>query len=136
MARPWTRYGTRSHTRHDATGSSSRYCHHSVSTRTASTCSAASPGGLGVVHLRPQTAAVPVQQRRLTVASGGPPPVNAGTLLTVFTRTSGRRTGGRRVVAALPRPRVHVHWFRWSGDDPFSGSSLYTCRCGVVRPSL
>ncbi|WP_158657485.1 hypothetical protein [Blastococcus saxobsidens] len=30
----------------------------------------------------------------------------------------------------------HVHWFRWSGADPFSGSSLYACRCGVVRPGL
>ncbi|NEK84279.1 hypothetical protein GCU60_00615 [Blastococcus saxobsidens] len=30
----------------------------------------------------------------------------------------------------------HVHWFRYSGADPFSGSSMYSCRCGVVRPSI
>ncbi|MCA0144875.1 hypothetical protein [Blastococcus sp. LR1] len=30
----------------------------------------------------------------------------------------------------------HVHWFRYAGADPFSGSSLYACRCGVVRPGL
>ncbi|WP_104523544.1 hypothetical protein [Blastococcus atacamensis] len=35
------------------------------------------------------------------------------------------------------RPSVlHVHWFRWTGEDAFSGSSLYTCRCGQVRASL
>ena len=27
----------------------------------------------------------------------------------------------------------HLHWFRRVGDDPFSGSTLYACRCGVVR---
>ncbi len=31
--------------------------------------------------------------------------------------------------------RLHRHRFRWVGDDPFSGSSLYACRCGVVRPA-
>jgi hypothetical protein len=34
------------------------------------------------------------------------------------------------------RPAWHVHWFRRTGDDPFSGASLYTCRCGVVRPGF
>jgi len=32
--------------------------------------------------------------------------------------------------------RLHVHRYVWSGDDPFSSSSLYRCRCGVVRPAL
>ncbi|WP_281246700.1 hypothetical protein [Geodermatophilus amargosae] len=31
---------------------------------------------------------------------------------------------------------LHVHRFRWLADDPFSGSGLYTCRCGVVRLGL
>jgi len=39
----------------------------------------------------------------------------------------------------LPVPvtgaRTHWHRFRWAGDDAFSGSSLYACRCGVVRPA-
>ncbi|MEU2349057.1 hypothetical protein [Modestobacter sp. NPDC049651] len=30
----------------------------------------------------------------------------------------------------------HLHGFRRSGDDPFSGASLYACRCGVVRPGV
>ncbi|MGY1709506.1 hypothetical protein ACI8AC_08355 [Geodermatophilus sp. SYSU D00758] len=29
--------------------------------------------------------------------------------------------------------RLHLHQFRWAADDAFSGSSLYACRCGVVR---
>ncbi|WP_199522253.1 hypothetical protein [Geodermatophilus marinus] len=33
------------------------------------------------------------------------------------------------------RGRLHLHRFRWAADDAFSGSSLYACRCGVVRPS-
>ncbi|ADB73205.1 hypothetical protein Gobs01_01599 [Geodermatophilus obscurus DSM 43160] len=32
--------------------------------------------------------------------------------------------------------RVHRHRFRWTEDDAFSGSSLYACHCGVVRPAL
>jgi hypothetical protein len=42
--------------------------------------------------------------------------------------------------AALParpaRGRWHLHRFRWSGEDLAGGSSLYACRCGVVRPAL
>ena len=30
----------------------------------------------------------------------------------------------------------HLHRYTWTGDDPFSGSSLYRCRCGVVRPGI
>jgi len=30
----------------------------------------------------------------------------------------------------------HLHRFRRIGDDPFSGASLYGCRCGAVRPGL
>ncbi|MCZ2858447.1 hypothetical protein [Blastococcus sp. VKM Ac-2987] len=37
--------------------------------------------------------------------------------------------GGRRSAA-------HVHWFRRIGDDAFSGSSLYACRCGQVRAAI
>ncbi len=33
------------------------------------------------------------------------------------------------------RQRLHRHRFRWVREDPFSGSSLYACRCGVVRPA-
>ena len=36
---------------------------------------------------------------------------------------------------AAPGP-LHLHRFAWYSDDPFSGSSLYRCRCGVVRPAL
>jgi len=28
-----------------------------------------------------------------------------------------------------------MHRFRRIGDDPFSGASLYACRCGLVRPA-
>ncbi|MGY1642833.1 hypothetical protein ACI782_17140 [Geodermatophilus sp. SYSU D00703] len=40
-------------------------------------------------------------------------------------------------MTARPRQlqRPHVHWFRRLGDDPFSGASLYACRCGQVRPA-
>lgn len=38
-----------------------------------------------------------------------------------------RRTGPGLV------PRRHLHWFRRSGDDPFSGATLYRCRCGEAR---
>ncbi|MGY1719499.1 hypothetical protein ACI8AG_10690 [Blastococcus sp. SYSU DS0552] len=42
--------------------------------------------------------------------------------------------------APAPEPKRpsarHVHWFRWRSEDAFSGSSLYACRCGQVRPSL
>ena len=39
--------------------------------------------------------------------------------------------------AGIPRRRsAHVHWFHWIDDDAFSGSSLYACRCGQVRPGL
>ncbi|MCZ2829877.1 hypothetical protein O2W14_13620 [Modestobacter sp. VKM Ac-2986] len=31
---------------------------------------------------------------------------------------------------------LHLHRYTRSGDDPFSGSSLYRCRCGVVRPGM
>jgi len=31
---------------------------------------------------------------------------------------------------------LHLHRYRRTGDDPFSGSSLYACRCGVVRPAV
>jgi hypothetical protein len=32
--------------------------------------------------------------------------------------------------------RCRWHRYRWVGDDPFSGSGLYACRCGVVRPGV
>jgi len=32
--------------------------------------------------------------------------------------------------------RLHAHLFRRIGDDPFSGATLYRCRCGVVRPGM
>jgi hypothetical protein len=35
----------------------------------------------------------------------------------------------------MPAP-WHVHWFHRVGDDPYSGSSLYACRCGMVRPGF
>ncbi|MCZ2829876.1 hypothetical protein O2W14_13615 [Modestobacter sp. VKM Ac-2986] len=39
-------------------------------------------------------------------------------------------------VARRRLPVVHLHRFRRAGDDPFSGSGLYACRCGVVRPAV
>jgi hypothetical protein len=41
-----------------------------------------------------------------------------------------------RNVRGSPRPVLHVHWFRRYGDDPYSGASLYACRCGAVRPGF
>ncbi|MGY1631516.1 hypothetical protein ACI784_07395 [Geodermatophilus sp. SYSU D01186] len=41
------------------------------------------------------------------------------------------RTGHREVTWPC-----HRHRFSWAGDDAFSSSSLYACRCGVVRPGL
>ncbi|MCZ2817382.1 hypothetical protein [Modestobacter sp. VKM Ac-2984] len=38
---------------------------------------------------------------------------------------------------ARTRPSsAHLHHYRRAGDDPFSGASLYACRCGVVRPGM
>lgn len=31
---------------------------------------------------------------------------------------------------------LHVHRFRFAGEDPFGAHNLYRCRCGVVRPGL
>jgi hypothetical protein len=36
-------------------------------------------------------------------------------------------------LSAVPK---HVHWFRWAGDDQFGNGSLYSCRCGAVRPGF
>lgn len=47
--------------------------------------------------------------------------------------TSSAATRGARVSR---RTTLHVHWFRWRGEDPFGGSSLYACRCGQVRPGI
>ncbi|MGY1840864.1 MULTISPECIES: hypothetical protein [unclassified Modestobacter] len=41
----------------------------------------------------------------------------------------------RAVRPSLPA-RLHLHHWRRLGDDPFSGASLYRCRCGVVRPGM
>lgn len=38
--------------------------------------------------------------------------------------------------AGAHRSAAHVHWFRRVGDDAFSGSSLYACRCGQVRAAI
>jgi hypothetical protein len=38
-------------------------------------------------------------------------------------------------MVSSPTRRVHWHRFRWTGDDAFSGASLYACRCGEVRPA-
>ena len=40
---------------------------------------------------------------------------------------------GVRLAGTLVR---HLHWFRYAGDDAFSASSLYRCRCGVVKHGL
>ncbi|MGY1769929.1 hypothetical protein [Blastococcus sp. SYSU D00813] len=39
-------------------------------------------------------------------------------------------------VERISAPTCRRHRFRWSGEDVFSGSSLYTCRCGAVRPAV
>ena len=36
---------------------------------------------------------------------------------------------------AFPR-LMHVHRFRWAGEDPLSPHNLYRCRCGQVRHGL
>jgi hypothetical protein len=43
---------------------------------------------------------------------------------------------GRPRARLLGIPLPHVHHFRYAGDDAFSASSLYRCRCGVVKPGL
>jgi hypothetical protein len=40
-----------------------------------------------------------------------------------------------RLLSLRHLPHAHVHWFRYWRDDPFSGATLYACRCGVVRPA-
>lgn len=47
-----------------------------------------------------------------------------------------RLRGAARALEDVAGRRGHLHWFRYAGADPFSGSSLYACRCGVVRPGL
>ena len=47
---------------------------------------------------------------------------------------SSRLSGAGRSAARFRR--THVHWFRFVGEDPYSSSGLYACRCGVVRPGL
>jgi hypothetical protein len=42
----------------------------------------------------------------------------------------------RPVPEARPRDHgrlPHVHWYRWSAENPFGTCSIYTCRCGSVR---
>jgi hypothetical protein len=34
------------------------------------------------------------------------------------------------------RTAWHLHRYSYAGADAFSGSSLYRCRCGVVRPAI
>ena len=34
------------------------------------------------------------------------------------------------------RGLLHVHRYSRVGDDVFSGGSLYSCRCGVVRTAF
>jgi hypothetical protein len=48
--------------------------------------------------------------------------------------------GRRRLQPAQAMPHasgtatpLHVHWFRWAGEEPFGNGSHYRCRCGVVR---
>jgi len=47
-----------------------------------------------------------------------------------------RATGAGTVPVATPARVLHLHRYTRSGDDPFSGASLYRCRCGVVRPGM
>ena len=47
-------------------------------------------------------------------------------------RASGATTPGGATTGRV----LHLHRYSWAGDDPFSGSSLYRCRCGVVRPGI
>jgi hypothetical protein len=39
-------------------------------------------------------------------------------------------------VRTLGLPLLHVHLFRYAGEDSFSANNLYRCRCGVVRHGL
>ena len=36
----------------------------------------------------------------------------------------------------VSRTPWHLHRYSYAGADAFSGSSLYRCRCGVVRPAI
>ena len=43
----------------------------------------------------------------------------------MFTRTHRR-----------PATAWHLHWFRWTGEDPLGPAGMYACRCGQRRPGL
>jgi hypothetical protein len=51
-----------------------------------------------------------------------------------------RQSRHRAPARGNKRPRfrnpLHIHWFRWQASAPFSNGSLYTCRCGDVRPGI
>ena len=75
---------------------------------------AGSPAGLSVRFARLQTVRVDALPRDLPVTP------------------TGDRTSASRALPVRPG-RLHVHRFHRTGDDVFSGGSLYRCRCGVVR---
>jgi hypothetical protein len=55
----------------------------------------------------------------------------------VIRALTARATSAGTLPGAAGSARVlHLHRYSWTGDDPFSGSSLYRCRCGVVRPGI
>ena len=55
----------------------------------------------------------------------------------LFARAFEMMPGGVFITgAALARLGLRVGICCWLGDDPFSESSLYACRCGVVRPGF
>jgi hypothetical protein len=72
----------------------------------------------------------------------GPVPIatrcvsRSGRLLLVFMFPVVRRArSGEERTTPSSGGRAHWHRFRWAGDDAFSGSSIYACRCGEVRPA-
>jgi hypothetical protein len=66
-----------------------------------------------------------------------PLPVVLGLWATVLAGAgSSRRKSSDTGPSRRGDSRLHIHWFRWVGTDPFSNSSLYGCRCGVIRPSM
>lgn len=53
-----------------------------------------------------------------------------------LTLLDGASAGDRAHLDPSRRRPGHLHRFRRVSDDAFSSASLYTCRCGVVRPGM
>ncbi|CCG01366.1 protein of unknown function [Blastococcus saxobsidens DD2] len=82
---------------------------------------------------------LPEQQTAFAPPRDGLPPGTTGCHTGPMRDPSGASVGLPRLASLVRRASSatrHLHHFRWRSPDPFSGSSLYACRCGEVRPGL